>query len=135
MHRTARALNHPGHRRTDSPGTIGRDAEGLAERYLSRRGLELVMRNYRCRRGEIDLVMRDTETLVFVEVRRRTNQAFGGGLASVDARKRSRLVAAAEHYIMMKRIGDERPCRFDVVAIDGRFPHTTINWVRNAFDA
>ena len=93
------------------------------------------MRNYRCRRGEIDLVMRDTETLVFVEVRRRTNQAFGGGLASVDARKRSRLVAAAEHYIMMKRIGDERPCRFDVVAIDGRFPHTTINWVRNAFDA
>ena len=95
----------------------------------------LVMRNYWCRRGEIDLVMRDTETLVFVEVRRRTNHAFGGGLVSVDTRKRARLVAAAEHYLMMKRIDDECPCRFDVVAIDGRFPRTTIKWVRDAFDA
>ena len=93
------------------------------------------MRNYRCRRGEIDLVMRDTETLVFVEVRRRASHAFGGGLVSVDARKRARLVAAAEHYLMTERIGDERPCRFDVVAIDGRFPRTTIQWVRNAFEA
>ena len=95
----------------------------------------LVTRNYRCRRGEIDLVMRDTETLVFVEVRRRTSRAFGGGLDSVDARKRARLVAAAEHYLMMKRIGDECPCRFDVVAIDGPFTRTTIEWVRDAFDA
>ena len=123
------------HRRTDSPGAIGRDAEELAERYLSRHGLMLVMRNYRCRRGEIDLVMRDADTLVFVEVRRRTSHAFGGGVASVDSRKRTRLVAAAEHYLMMKRIGDERPCRFDVVAIDGRSPRTTIEWVRGAFDS
>ena len=123
------------HHRTDSPGAVGRDAEELAERYLSRRGLMLVMRNYRCRRGEIDLVMRDAETLVFVEVRRRSNHAFGGGVASVDSRKRTRLVAAAEHYLMMKRIGDERPCRFDVVAIDGRSPATTIEWVRDAFDS
>ena len=54
----------------------------------------LVMRNYRCRRGEIDLVMRDAETLVFVEVRRRTSRTFGGGLISIDSRKRTRLVAA-----------------------------------------
>ena len=123
------------HRRTDSPGAIGRDAEELAERYLSRHGLMPVMRNYRCRRGEIDLVMRDADTLVFVEVRRRTSHAFGGGVASVDSRKRTRIVAAAEHYLMMKRIGDERPCRFDVVAIDGRSPRTTIEWVRDAFDS
>ncbi len=95
----------------------------------------LVTRNYRCRRGEIDLVMRDAETLVFVEVRRRTSRTFGGGLISIDSRKRTRLVAAAEHYLMMKRINDEHPCRFDVVAIDGRFPHTTIEWVRDAFEA
>lgn len=131
----ARVLNHRNHRRSDSPGTIGHDAEGLAERFLSRQGLTLVTRNYRCRRGEIDLVMRDTDTLVFVEVRRRTSRAFGGGLDSVDARKRARLVATAEHYLMMKRIGDERPCRFDVVAIDGPSPHATIQWVRGAFDA
>ena len=123
------------HRRTDRPGAIGRDAEELAERYLSRHGLMLIMRNYRCRRGEIDLVMRDADTLVFVEVRRRTSHAFGGGVASVDSRKRTRLVAAAEHYLMMKRISDERPCRFDVVAIDGRSPRTTIEWVRDAFDS
>ena len=94
----------------------------------------VVRRNYRCRRGEIDLVMRDTDTLVFVEVRRRTSLAFGGGLASVDARKRARLVAAAEHYLTMHRVGDERPCRFDVVAIDGPSRHATIKWVRDAFD-
>ena len=128
-------MSHRSHRRSDSPGTIGHDAEGLAERYLSRRGLTLLARNYRCRRGEIDLVMRDTETLVFVEVRRRASRAFGGGLESVDARKRARLVAAAEHYLMMKRVGDERPCRFDVVAVDGPFPHIAIEWVRDAFDA
>ena len=128
-------MNHRSHRQSHSPGTIGHDAEGLAERYLSQRGLTLLARNYRCRRGEIDLVMRDTETLVFVEVRRRASRAFGGGLESVDARKRARLVAAAEHYLMMKRVGDERPCRFDVVAVDGPFPHIAIEWVRDAFDA
>ena len=94
-----------------------------------------VSRNYRCRLGEIDLVMRDTDTLVFVEVRRRRSRAFGGGLDSVDARKRARIVAAAEHYLMVNRIGDDRPCRFDVVAIDGPPRSATIEWVRGAFDA
>ena len=94
-----------------------------------------VARNYRCRRGEIDLVMRDADTLVFVEVRRRSSRTFGGGLESVDARKRARVVAAAEHYLVMNRIGDDRSCRFDVVAIDGPSPRASIEWVRNAFDA
>ena len=79
--------------------------------------------------------MRDTDTVVFVEVRRRRSRTFGGGLESVDGRKRARLVAAAEHYLAMKRFGDERPCRFDVVAIDGSSPRITIEWVRDAFDA
>ena len=127
-------MNRRNHRRSNRPGEIGRDAEGLAEGFLSRRGLMLVGRNYRCRRGEIDLVMRDADVLVFVEVRRRTSRAFGGGLGSVDARKRTRLVAAAEHYRMMHRIGDDRPCRFDVVAIDGPARSATIEWVRGAFD-
>ena len=127
-------MSHPIHRRTDSPAEIGNDAEGLAERFLSRRGLQLVTRNYRCRRGEIDLVMRDADTLVFVEVRRRSGRTFGGGLESVDARKRARLAAAAEHYLTMKNFGDERACRFDVVAIDGPYPRATIEWVRDAFE-
>ena len=127
-------MNHRSDRRSDSPDAIGRDAEALAERFLSRRGLLPVARNYRCRRGEIDLVMRDADALVFVEVRRRSSRAFGGGLESVGARKRTRLVAAAEHYLMMHRIGDDQSCRFDVVAIDGALPHATIEWVRDAFD-
>lgn len=126
-------MNHRNHR-TDSPGAAGSEAEGLAARFLSRHGLRVVRRNYRCRRGEIDLVMRDVDTLVFVEVRRRTSLAFGGGLDSVDARKRARLVAAAEHYLMMNQVGDDRPCRFDVVAIDGPSRRATIKWVRDAFD-
>ncbi len=77
--------------------------------------------------------MGDAGTLVFVEVRRRSSRAFGGGLESVDARKRARLVAAAEHYLMTHRIGDDRSCRFDVVAIDGPDRRTTIEWVRDAF--
>ena len=56
------------------------------------------------------------------------------GARRVGGRKRARLVAAAEHYLMMNRIGDDRPCRFDVVAIDGPLPRTTIEWVRDAFD-
>ena len=112
---------------------MGRDAEDLAERFLTRRGLLPVCRNYRCRRGEIDLVMHDADTLVFVEVRRRTSRTFGGGLGSIDTRKRARLLAAAEHYLMMHRIGDDHPCRFDVVAIDGPARRTTIEWVSDAF--
>ena len=95
----------------------------------------LVSRNYRCRRGELDLVMRDADTLVFVEVRRRTSRAFGGGLDSVDARKQARLVAAAEYYLIANRVGDDQPCRFDVVAIDGPSRRATIEWIRGAFDA
>ena len=135
MRRTARAPSHRSFRPPDSPGSVGRDAERLAERFLIRRGLIVVARNYRCRRGEIDLVMRDSDTLAFVEVRRRTSRTFGGGLDSVDRRKRARLVAAAEFFLTVNRIGDDRPCRFDVVAIDGPSRRTTIEWIRDAFDA
>ena len=120
---------------TRNPYSIGRGAERLAERFLVRRGLTLVARNFRCRRGEIDLVMRDADSLVFVEVRRRRSRAFGGGLESVDESKRARLVAAAEFFLMTNRIGDDRPCRFDVVAIDGPSRQATIEWIRDAFDS
>jgi len=110
---------------------VGRDAEQRAEEWLSRSGLQLVKRNYRCRGGEIDLIMRDGEHLVFVEVRYRRNDTFGGALASVDARKRQRLVFAASHYL--QRHPWSGPCRFDVVGFceQRRAP----DWIRHAFDA
>ena len=109
---------------------LGLAAEEAAARFLESKGLSIVGRNYRTRFGEVDLVARDGATLVFVEVRRRTSRAFGGAAASVDARKRSRLVAAARHYLA--RLGTEPPCRFDVVTWDGhRGPP---GWIRAAFE-
>jgi putative endonuclease len=106
----------------------GRQAEQRAEALLRGRGLKLLTRNYRCRGGEIDLVMRDAESLVFVEVRYRRHAQFGGALSSVDANKRRRLVVAAQHYLVSS--GWQGPCRFDVVGFDhGRQGE----WIRDAF--
>lgn len=107
---------------------IGAAKEEAACRYLERQGLRLVARNHRCRHGEIDLVMRDAGTLVFVEVRFRRSGRFGTAADSVDVHKQRRLVAAAAHYLQAHPSG--LPCRFDVVAMgadDG------VDWIRNAF--
>lgn len=108
----------------------GEAAEQRACRFLQSQGLRLVERNYRCRHGEIDLVMREGGELVFVEVRYRRDARFGGAAASVDAGKRARLIAAGLHYLQSKAPGAN--ARFDVIALEGgRQPH----WIRNAFDA
>jgi len=112
--------------------SAGDAAEALALDHLRRAGLRLLARNYRTPGrggGEIDLVMRDGATLVFVEVRRRGTRDFGGALASVGPTKRRRIVLAARHFLL--RWPAPPPCRFDVVAVeDGR-----VQWVRAAFDA
>jgi putative endonuclease len=107
---------------------VGGDAEERAARFLAGRGLTIVERNFRSRRGEIDLIARDGGTLVFVEVRKRTDSTrFGGAAGSVDHRKRRRLEAAALFYL--SRLGAEPPCRFDVVAMQGE----DCAWLRDAF--
>ena len=110
---------------------IGRDAESRAEALLRRNGLQLVARNYRCRGGEIDLIMSDTQHLVFIEVRQRGSLRFGGALSSVDANKQRRVIHAAQHYLMSS--GWQGPCRFDVVGFDG--PQQRGQWIRDAFTA
>lgn len=104
----------------------GQAGEDRALEYLSGRGLKLVERNFRCKVGEIDLVMQDRGSLVFVEVRRRASLAHGGALASVTPAKQRRMVRAAQFYL--QRYRHVPPCRFDVVAIDGDH----LNWLRNA---
>ncbi len=117
-----------------SPGAAatGEAAEDRALRYLQARGLSVIARNYRCKTGEIDLVMRDVAgTLVFVEVRARvarSAQRFGGAAASVTPAKQRRLIAAAEDFLA-GHPGEVPACRFDVIAIDG----TRIEWMRDAF--
>jgi len=109
----------------------GRTAERLAARFLEARGLVILERNFRCRAGEVDLIARDGDTLVFVEVRLRSGSGFGGAAASVDARKRTKVLRAARYYLAGQ---PERPCRCDVVALDGPGP-ARIEWIRDAFSA
>jgi putative endonuclease len=107
----------------------GEAAEAMAADFLERKGLNVVARNYRCRLGEIDLVAREGDTTVFVEVRQRASSAFGGAAASITAAKRARLLRAARHYL--SRLKTMPACRFDALLIEGNPPR--IEWIRNAF--
>ena len=106
----------------------GAQAEDQALEFLGAQGLKLKERNFRCRLGEIDLIMGDGSTLVFVEVRARASNAFGGACDSITARKRDKLLAAARFY--MTRSGRFPACRFDAVLIG---PGGKIEWLRDAF--
>lgn len=120
------------------PPTRGQEAEDLACRYLQERGLHLLERNYRCKRGEIDLVMRDTASIVFVEVRYRRSTRFGSGAESVDRHKQAKLTAAALHYIQANKTASRCPARFDVISITAdprQEQQAEIQWIKNAFDA
>jgi putative endonuclease len=126
-----RAAATPAPARTPAQRT-GDAAERTARAMLERAGLVWLASNVRCKVGEIDLVMRDRDALVFVEVRRRRSSRFGGAAASVDARKQLRLQRAAQ-FFLQRRYGarDWPACRFDVVAIEGE----RSEWIRSAFDA
>lgn len=107
----------------------GARAEQLAEDFLLRQGLVMVQRNFRCRMGEIDLILRERSTLVFAEVRLRSRSDFGGASASVTRTKQARIVAAARRFLAGSR---ERACRFDVVLLD-RLDPDAIEWIKDAF--
>jgi len=106
----------------------GRDWERVALLHLRRQGLKPVEENFRCKGGEIDLIMRDGDTLVFVEVRQRASSEHGGAAASITPAKIRRLVRAAQVYLL--RFPVTPPCRFDVVAIDGE----RIEWLTNVIE-
>jgi putative endonuclease len=110
----------------------GAQAEQWAAQYLSRQGLKLVEQNYRSRYGEIDLIMRDGEALVFVEVRLRGNADFGGAAASIDARKQQRIIRTAQQYLA--GLPRTPPCRFDAVLM-GDVQGGQVAWLKNAFEA
>ncbi|TAN06086.1 MAG: YraN family protein [Rhodanobacteraceae bacterium] len=115
-------------------GAVGAHFEQRALEHLERAGLKLVQRNFRTRFGELDLVMRDGGTLVFVEVRYRRDARFGGGAASVGRDKRARLARAAQGFLQAHPRFASSPCRFDVIAFDGEASAPTCNWQRAAFE-
>ncbi|HHF7366207.1 TPA: YraN family protein [Legionella bozemanae] len=109
----------------------GRIAEEKALAYLKRQGLELIKKNYNCRLGEIDLIMRDKDQLVFIEVRSRVSMQFGGGIASVTYAKRQKILKTAAYYLLEHQKYDQFALRFDVVSIDGK--SASISWLKDAF--
>lgn len=110
---------------------VGAKFEAQALAFLQQQRLRFVARNVHCRRGELDLVMREPDgTLVFVEVRARTRRGYGGAAASIGWKKRTRILAAAQ-FFLARCTGDMPACRFDVVAFDGG----RIVWLRDAFRA
>jgi putative endonuclease len=104
--------------------------EAAARTFLERAGLRVLATNVQCRHGEIDLVLRDGEVLVFCEVRYRADDGHGGAAASVDLRKQARLAAAARWFLAGQPGFANDPCRFDVVAVDGDGPP---RWIKDAF--
>ena len=114
---------------------IGARVERAAAALLQQHGLIAVAANARYRDGELDLVMRDGATVVFVEVRHRRSAGHGGGAASVDAGKRRRLVRAAQRFLLEHPQFAEQPCRFDVVDASGDPNAPELKWLRDAFRA
>jgi putative endonuclease len=109
--------------------------EKLAESFLNKRGLKTLERNYFSRFGEIDLIMMDRQTLVFTEVRYRSDNAHGSGAESVTPKKQKRITLVAQKFLQQHRHHASLACRFDVISIGNEDGRTLMRWIPNAFDA
>jgi putative endonuclease len=114
--------------------SVGRRTERLAEQHLSLHGLQTINRNFRCRHGEIDLIMLDGPALVFVEVRYRKPNRFGTAAATVNQRKQQKLTNTAAMFLAKHPFYRDHPVRFDIVGLDGPdIDHFKIQWHKDAF--
>lgn len=119
---------------TDPRHQFGRASEARAEEFLRQKGYRILERNLRTSLGELDLVAEDAGVLVFVEVKARATEAFGGAVLAVDRRKQAKLIRLASQYLAQRHLM-ERPCRFDVVLVQGEVDAPLqIEHVENAFD-
>lgn len=107
----------------------GAAAEQFAADYIAAQGLKLVARNWRCRFGEIDLIAKDGQTLIFIEVRSRSNPRFGGAASSIQRSKQDKLIRTAQVYL--QHISPLPPCRFDAICIDG----DELVWLKDCIQA
>lgn len=109
--------------------TDGNAAEELACAFLQKKGLKLIERNFRCTYGEIDLIMQDGKTLVFIEVRLRSSAHFGGAAMSINHSKQQKLKRTAALYL--QTYGDS-PCRFDAILMS-KVDINALEWIQDAF--
>lgn len=112
---------------------IGKDAEHAALRFLTQQGLIPLAQNYHCRMGEIDLIMKDHSTLVFIEVRLRQNKHFGSAADSVTPSKQQKIIHTAQYFLMRQSALHNLECRFDVIAFDGTEALSAPVWYKDAF--
>ncbi len=108
----------------------GQISEGLAREYLEKQGLCFVEKNFRAKCGEIDLIMRDKEHLVFIEVRYRHQDDHGNGLDSISKAKQQRIIKTARHYLQQKDLAEKACCRFDAIGVTSI---QKITWIKDAF--
>ena len=111
---------------------IGQQQELQACNYLIAQGLQLLEQNYRCKSGEIDLVMADQDTLVFVEVRHRKQNDYGNGLESITRSKQRKIISAAQHYLQAYNLTNKFACRFDIVITKPTNDQQFL-WIKDAF--
>ena len=113
----------------------GKLAEDLACQYLKRRGLRLLEKNYRSPKGEVDLIMRDGNVTVFIEVRSRKHDGHMHVVESIDSGKRARIIETSLEYLQNHRRSNKDICRFDVILLTGSPESVRIEWIKNAFEA
>ena len=111
----------------------GRQFEVLARKFLGRQGLKQFQLNFHSRFGEIDLIARDADILVFIEVRYRKNTDHGDAAATVNFHKQQKIIRTARHYLQKNGLTNKMPCRFDVIGISGSVDALDIQWIKNAF--
>ena len=113
---------------------IGEQTEAIASDYLKSQGLSLIEKNYHCRGGEVDLIMQEQDTLVFVEVKYRQSTGYGGAAAAVSATKQKKIKHCVTFYLHQKGLNEyNTPCRLDVVTLEGNLKEPHIHWFKNAF--
>ncbi len=111
----------------------GRQFEILAQKFLRKQGLKQFQMNFHSRFGEIDLIARDADVLVFIEVRYRKNSDHGDAAATVNFHKQQKIIRTAQHYLQKSGLTNKMPCRFDVIGISGSVDALDIQWIKNAF--
>jgi putative endonuclease len=117
-----------------SSSSKGQLTESYAQEYLSKQGLTLIERNFHSRQGEIDLIMLDGDTYVFVEVKYRKSKDFGGAIAAVSTSKQKKIKQCVTFYLHQNSLNEyNTPCRVDVVALEGDITQPDVTWLKNAF--